>query len=109
MTCERISMPDGTAMIVCMRGRRTRRCRCGNVALYLCDAPRGPRSARTCDQPLCDACRVAVAPDRDLCRVHAALAAEAERRAASTPTRSPPPAQLALPGLTTTASERTSR
>jgi hypothetical protein len=96
-------MPDGTTMIVCMRARRPRRCPCGHVALYLCDAPRGPRSARTCDQPLCDACRVAAGKGRDLCRVHGALAVEAELRAASTTKRPPPPAQLALPGLTTAA------
>lgn len=108
MTCHRLTLADGTAMIVCARGQRTRRCPCGRVALYLCDARRGPRTARTCDQPLCDACATVTGPDRHLCRVHAALAAEAELRAASTPKRSPPPAQLALPGLNT-PSERTSR
>lgn len=100
MTCERVRFGDGIVGILCSRGHRPRRrCACGVLAAYLCDAPRGARG-RTCDLPLCEACRVRAGEDLDLCRVHAALAeklrqaqarAEAAEHAAGE--------QLALPGL----------
>lgn len=96
MTCERVRFGDGIVGILCSRGHGSRRqCACGNRAAYLCDAPRGSRG-RTCDVPLCEACRVRAGEDLDLCRVHAALGekvrqAQAAERAAGE--------QLALPGL----------
>lgn len=71
MGCEYIKLPDGTEMIVCSRGRRTKRCACGAAATLLCDAPRRPTGKRTCDAPLCAKCTTKDGPDRDLCRAHA--------------------------------------
>lgn len=92
MTCERVRFGDGVVGILCSRGRGPRRkCGCGNHAEFLCDAPRGKRG-RTCDVPLCEACRVRAGEDLDLCRLHAALAEKARAEGAEGE-------QLALPGL----------
>ena len=81
MSCSVIQDSELGTVIACSRGRgRRRHCfSCGNVAKYLCDAPlervRYPRKSRsrTCDRPLCDACRIEVAPGLDLCQSHRSL------------------------------------
>lgn len=99
MTCERVHFGDGIVGILCSRGSRTRRrCACGRLAGYLCDAPRGTRG-RTCDVPLCEACRVRAGEDLDLCRVHAALAERLRQAQASAAAERTAGEQLALPGL----------
>lgn len=46
-------------------------CRCGFVADYYCDGPDG--NGKTCDLPICEACRTNVGPELDLCPLHKAL------------------------------------
>lgn len=60
-------MPDGTAAIVCSRGRRRRCAICGEIgAEKLCDGPPPIGSKRkTCDRPLCSKCATHV-PGHDL-------------------------------------------
>lgn len=96
MTCHRLAFGDGIVGTVCIRGQRERRrkCGCGNTAQFLCDARRG---LRTCDLPLCFACRVRAGEDRDLCRVHAAMEERQAREAAER--EKARTAQPLLPGL----------
>ena len=70
MTCSTVKIGN-TVAIVCTRGQRRRRCACGRLATKLCDFPRG---RGTCSKPLCEACAVAVGPDRDHCPDHGAPA-----------------------------------
>jgi hypothetical protein len=76
MTCHHVQLENGASAIVCGRGLRFERCRCGRKALLLCDwkMPEGKtvRKSGTCDQPLCDRCTHSPAPDKDLCPAHAA-------------------------------------
>lgn len=51
MTCERVTLPDGGAAIVCS-SRRRRRCACGAPATLLCDWKVPGRRTGTCDAPL---------------------------------------------------------
>jgi hypothetical protein len=72
MPCDRVSLPDGTAVILCSRGPRRQRCACGKPATLLCDWKlRGARTL-TCDAPICAACATSPAPEKDLCPTHAA-------------------------------------
>ncbi len=68
MTCEPIKLEDGSVAILCGRGRRSPRCRCGNVAQNQCDYPAGKG---TCDRHLCGGCRTRVGDDLDYCPDHA--------------------------------------
>jgi hypothetical protein len=85
MPCDRVTLPDGMAAIVCSRSRAPRqRCACGKPATLLCDwkVPQGKNPASsseavghkqaTCDAPICASCTTAPAPDKDLCPAHAA-------------------------------------
>lgn len=69
MPCE---FMDG--MIICSRGSRQPRCRCGAPSTKLCDFPlTGEKTGKTCDRPLCDRCTVSAGPDLDYCEPHAKL------------------------------------
>lgn len=70
MTCEHVTLPDGTRAIVCSSGRR-KLCKCGRAATLLCDWKVPAKKSGTCDAPICDRCTTSPAPDKDLCREHA--------------------------------------
>lgn len=70
MICDRVTLPDGTAAIVCSAGRR-KRCACGRVATLACDWKVPTRRSGTCDVPICARCTTSPAPDKDLCPEHA--------------------------------------
>lgn len=72
MTCERVQLPGGGVAIVCGRGRRAKRCKCGAVATRECDWKVPRKKSGTCDLPLCENCSHVPAPDKDLCPGHAA-------------------------------------
>lgn len=77
MTCDKIKVPGGMA-IVCQRGQRVKRCReCASKATKLCDY-KGPGKKRTCSAPMCDAHAVPhpTNPDTDYCNTHALLIAQ---------------------------------
>jgi hypothetical protein len=69
MTCTPVKLPGGGVAIVC---GPTRRCPCGGRATLLCDWKVPARASGTCDKPLCARCTSSPAPDKDLCREHAA-------------------------------------
>lgn len=70
MPCTSIRMQDGTAAIVCSRGRRAHRCEwCGHASLYQCDAPL-PASSKTCSAHMCEAHATHVGNDHELCPRH---------------------------------------
>ena len=70
MACEHVSLPDGSRAIICGTQRR-QRCGCGHRATLLCDW-KTPTKRGTCSAPLCARCTTSPAPDKDLCREHAA-------------------------------------
>lgn len=72
MTCTRVTLPDGTAAIVCGPRVRKARCACGSTADLLCDWKVPTRRSGTCDKPVCSRCSVSPAPGKDLCPAHAA-------------------------------------
>jgi hypothetical protein len=81
MTCERVTLPDGTRAIVC-GSRRVRRCACGQPHTLLCDWKVKDRRSGTCDAPLCPRCTTSPMPGKDLCPTHAqAFAARQARQA----------------------------
>ena len=67
--CQQIILPDGTAAIVC--GGHAR-CSCGRSATLACDWKVPTNKSGTCDAAICTACTTSPAPDKDLCRLHAA-------------------------------------
>lgn len=59
MTCDSITLPDGTTIIACNRGKRWPRCQvaeCTRPAPFLCDhaVTRVRGGPGTCDMKLCD-------------------------------------------------------
>lgn len=63
----------------CSRGRgRSQPCGtsgCGGTSVALCDWPLfGSKAGKTCDRRMCEACRTNIGPNKDYCRVHAAMA-----------------------------------
>lgn len=70
MTCDLVTLPDGTRAIVCS-SRKADRCACGRRATLLCDWKVPKRGSGTCDKPICTACATSPAPDKDLCPDHA--------------------------------------
>jgi len=73
MTCQRIPLPGGFA-VVCTRRPRAR-CEVCKVREHtlLCDfALRGAKTGKTCDRKLCAGC-AAKASGQDLCPAHARL------------------------------------
>jgi hypothetical protein len=70
MPCTRVTLPDGTAAIVCGPRRRAKLCACGSGqrAELLCD---WKVDAGTCDAQICAACSTSPAPEKDLCPRHA--------------------------------------
>lgn len=74
MVCTRVTLPGGIPAIVCGPRAKAKPCPCGSglPATRLCDwkTPDGPRP--TCDAPLCRRCATVPAPDKDLCKAHAA-------------------------------------
>lgn len=81
MNCQRVSLPTGGAAIVCGT-RRREKCKCGRPATLLCDWKVPTKSSGTCDAPICASCSTSPAPDKDLCRAHAAEFAEWKARRA---------------------------
>lgn len=71
MPCQHVRLPSGGGAIVCTSAR-SQRCACGARGTRLCDWKVPARRSGTCDTPLCARCTSAPAPDKDLCRNHAA-------------------------------------
>lgn len=71
MACVYITLPDGTRAIVC--GLRVKKCKCGRRADRECDWKVPGKKSGTCDKPVCSACSVSPAPEKDLCPTHAAM------------------------------------
>lgn len=73
MPCRPFSR-DGMTGFVCGPRAKAKRCACGSgkPADLLCDwkTPGGPKP--TCDAPICRVCTSVPAPDKDLCKTHAA-------------------------------------
>ena len=72
MTCEGVTLADGTRAIVCS-SRRPARCACGRRATLQCDWKVTERRSGTCDVDLCDRCAISPAPGKDLCPDHAVI------------------------------------
>lgn len=70
--CSVVKMPGGGVAVVCSRGRRHARCRCGASATRLCDWKVEGKRSGTCDVPLCERCTHSPAAEKDLCPQHAA-------------------------------------
>lgn len=70
MKCETVRMPGGGVAIVCHRGPRRPRCRCGRPATRQCDFPTAP--GKTCDKYLCAGCAMRQGRNHDYCPDHAA-------------------------------------
>lgn len=70
MPCQHVAMPAGGVAIVCGSHRR-QRCACGRPATLLCDWRTPTKRSGTCDAPICTACSMSPAPEKDLCRSHA--------------------------------------
>lgn len=70
MPCEKYHTGSGGMIIICARGKRQPRCRCGYTATRLCDWKIG--GGKTCDEPLCVKCTHEPVEGKDLCRTHAA-------------------------------------
>ena len=71
MTCERVTLSNGSSAIICGSFKRPR-CACGRRATLECDWKVPTRKSRTCDAPLCRNCTTSPAPEKDLCPAHAA-------------------------------------
>lgn len=86
MTCQFVPLPRGGHAIIC---GPTRRCAgCGKPARLECDWKVPGRKSGTCDKPICAACTMSPAPDKDLCPAHAA---EWRARLARATPAAPPP------------------
>lgn len=73
MVCQRVTLPCGTAAIVCGPRQRKRKCvACGKPADLLCDWKVKTKRSGTCDAPICARCTHLPAKDKDLCPDHAA-------------------------------------
>lgn len=75
MPCEHVTLPGGGTAIVCgPRRRKPKPCACGSglPATQRCDWKMPARHTGTCDAWLCTDCTHVPAPDKDLCRKHAA-------------------------------------
>lgn len=69
--CERIQLGDGTTAIICgVRGRKRKLCRCGRVAVALCDWKVSERKSGTCDAPICERHSVDVTPANSHTKKH---------------------------------------
>ncbi len=68
MTCHHVKLPGGATAIVCGPKPRAKRCKCGKPATLLCDWKIG--DGKTCDDPICPNCALAVAEDKHLCAWH---------------------------------------
>lgn len=68
MACRLVALPGGIHAYVCGRFP-TRRCSCGGLAEFQCDAQVGPRG-RTCDCHICVRCAQLVGEDRHHCPTH---------------------------------------
>lgn len=69
MTCHHVTLPNGARAIVCTA---TNRCQCGRKAELQCDWKVPSRKSGTCDKWICDRCTTSPAPNKDLCKKHAA-------------------------------------
>lgn len=77
--CQTVATPHGTAIVCGVRMSR-RRCACGRDAQRLCDWKVTAKASGTCDAAVCNACTTSPAPDKDLCRKHAAAYADWQRQ-----------------------------
>jgi len=74
MTCKTVTI-EKTKMIICSRGHRPIRCKCGKPGNLLCDYPiTGGEQGRTCDKGICETHTTKIG-DLDYCPVHAKMAA----------------------------------
>lgn len=64
---ELIASPDDGYVFLCGE-IEVQVCGCQTASDYLCDYPVG--DGKTCDLPLCDACRKNIGEERDLCAIH---------------------------------------
>ncbi|MEJ7831287.1 MAG: hypothetical protein WKF79_00090 [Nocardioides sp.] len=68
MTCDWVPMPGGGHAIICSRSTRRPKCRgCGRPATLECDWKKPRKKSGTCDAPICGACSISPAPDKDVC------------------------------------------
>lgn len=75
MVCRTINT-GGITAIVCTRGARPIRCKCGARGDKLCDWPIG--DGKTCDKPMCDRHATNVGKNLDYCKIHAKMRSEHE-------------------------------
>lgn len=71
MTCTIVKLPTGERAIVCGPRRKAKRCACGSTADRLCDW--FIDSYHRCSEPVCSRCTTSPAPEKDLCKRHAAI------------------------------------
>ena len=71
MSCSRVELPDGFA-IVCSRKAKPATCRyCRRLARHLCDwSTSAEPKPTTCDAPLCSSCADQVDDNVHHCRIH---------------------------------------
>ncbi len=81
MPCHIKETPAGVTF-VCSRPREQKACTsCGAPARFYCDLPiLGRSGSRTCDAPLCAACRTHPRAVVDYCEAHAAGPMQPQRR-----------------------------
>lgn len=72
MPCQVVEIAPGQRAFVCTSGRAPRCSACGGRATQQCDWKVKDRKSGTCDRWLCRSCSHVPAPDKDLCREHAA-------------------------------------
>lgn len=71
MTCTRVPLPGGGSAIVCGPRKPAMKCSgCGHPAKRLCDWKTPGHRNGTCDAPVCDACSLKPAPEKDICPAH---------------------------------------
>lgn len=72
MTCESVTLANGTRAIICRSRPRRRKCSCCGTrwAERECDYPDLKRKSGTCDKPLCTKCAVKGGDNIDYCPHH---------------------------------------
>ena len=70
--CEHLNIDDHDFIVCGVRGAKKKFCSCGRVADFLCDWKVAEKRSGTCDAPICRTHAKEVAPEKNLCQVHAA-------------------------------------